>query len=673
MAAGHNETTPLLGNGHGDGGGGTDTGSIEHRQDGGAPTTTPPPPPPPPQPKAAKAGASRAARTVFGAANRILMAGFLMAFTLGITQVPIVYVFRVMECERFYQTHPYPPLSLPPPSLGFFGGFGGGGGFSGDEAACRRREISAGTATQYSILSMSTSVSGLVNLFVCGYLIKVWGPRRAFASQCALLALRVASQCVGVTLGGRRGEVVFQAFQAVGALGGPRGYQLVLNTAVGEAVQARDRTAVFGRLQGAIMLGNAFGYLLGGILGDVYNIRRPFETAFFLFVASTIYGLLFMPTGHAAGGAAAQKKAKTGISAFFAPMKIIVPHRYRLKSGRTIKNYGLIFLAAGIFLGVFASGYAPSLLQLYATSEFGFGTTENGYLMFGNASMRGIFLLFVFPRIIDVGREWFNGTRLGVAEDDDDPKPHDGGAGPLLLPTSPEDFAAPRGAGEAPEEPITTTVATTTTTTTNTTTTTTAAAAHAAMDADDEEEVAGAGFDLLFVRWSLLVDALVTFLAGLSTSGWQVYAAGLLLPFASGSAPAAKGVMTSLCPAPSRPDSIAAITLVENAATLLTQGLFGAVFAAFSEIGRPAWTFLCNAGFAVLGFGVLCFARLPPVGGARVDGDDDDHDDDNDADGIGNGNENVSGNIIDDLEGETETGTETPGTPGEVTGEEVRR
>ena len=38
-------------------------------------------------------------------------------------------------------------------------------------------------------------------------------------------------------------------------------YKLVLNTAVSEVVAARDRTAVFGRLQGSIMLGTAFGYL----------------------------------------------------------------------------------------------------------------------------------------------------------------------------------------------------------------------------------------------------------------------------------------------------------------------------------------------------------------------------------------------------------------------------
>ncbi|KAI4859554.1 hypothetical protein F4820DRAFT_156997 [Hypoxylon rubiginosum] len=515
-------------------------------------------------PKRAKA--AKVAGTIFGPANRILLAGFLMAFTLGITQVPIIYVFRLMECDIFY-TH-NPP-------------------FDGPGDRCHRREINAGTATQVSVLGMSTSFSGVFNLFICGYFIKLWGPRWAFVSQTALLGIRVSTQVLGVTIGGRTGEIIFQACQAIGVIGGPRGFQLVLNTAVSELVAAKDRTAVFGRLQGAIMLGTAFGYLLGGVLGDVYNIRRPFETAFFLYVACTIYGALFLPTG-TGNEMTNQKKGGRGISGFFAPIKVIAPHKYRLESGKVVKVYSLVFLALGIFLGVFASGYAPILLQMYATSEFNFGTTENGYLMFGNSAIRGIFLLLMFPKIISVGRIWFNGTSASAETRYTESESH--------IPINPEDFEVVEG-GEVPQEPV--------------------------QAPDPDEEDSGTGFDLFFVRWSLVIDSMVTFFAGFSTNGWQVYLAGFLLPFASGSAPAAKGVMTELCPPEQRPDAISAITLVESMASLLTQGLFGLIFAAFSEMGKPSLTFFCNAGCAVFGFAVLFMAYLPPENSKRIDDDDD--------------------------------------------------
>lgn len=93
------------------------------------------------------------------------------------------------------------------------------------------------------------------------------------------------------------------------------------------------------------------GVVVGGVLGDVYNIRRPFEVAFFLYVASTIYGALFLPTG-TGNEATGQKPSGRGLGGFFAPIKVIVPHKYRLESGAIVKNYGLVFLALGIFLGV---------------------------------------------------------------------------------------------------------------------------------------------------------------------------------------------------------------------------------------------------------------------------------------------------------------------------------
>ncbi|KAI0407570.1 major facilitator superfamily transporter [Xylaria palmicola] len=510
-------------------------------------------------------GPARAA--IFGPANRILLAGFLMSFTLGITQVPIVYVFRLMECDIFYAHNP--PFAGPP----------------GER--CHRREIDAGTARQFSVLGMSTSLSGVFNLFVCGYLIRLWGPRWSFVSQTSLLGLRVSTQIVGVTVGGRAGELIFQICQAIGIVGGPRGYQLVLNTAVSEAVAAKDRTAVFGRLQGSIMLGTAFGYLLGGVLGDVYGIRRPFEVAFFLYVISTLYGAFSLP-GKASAATSDQKQPGHGLNAFFAPLKVIVPHRYRLESGAVIKNYGLIFLALGIFLGVFASGYAPLLLQMYGTSVFHFNTTQNGYLMFGNSMIRGLFLLLIFPEIITRGRVWYNG---GAQRDKGTDRSPDGDG---AIPTHPEDFAVAEG-GEVPQEPV--------------------------QSPDPDEEDSGTEFDLLFVRWSLMVDSLVTLFAGTSSAGWQVYLAGFLLPFASGSAPAAKGVMTQMCPAHQLSDAIGAITLVESTAMLVTQGLFGLIFAAFSEMGTPSLTFFCNAGIAVLGFIVLFMARLPPAGSKQLDKD----------------------------------------------------
>ena len=59
--------------------------------------------------------------------------------------------------------------------------------------------------------------------------------------------------------------VLFLKYHGKGQLIHP---SLVVNIIAGEVVQPIRRTAVFGKLQGAIMLGQGIGFLAGGMLGE---------------------------------------------------------------------------------------------------------------------------------------------------------------------------------------------------------------------------------------------------------------------------------------------------------------------------------------------------------------------------------------------------------------------
>ncbi|KAL2882669.1 hypothetical protein SGCOL_001876 [Colletotrichum sp. CLE4] len=515
--------------------------------------------------KSGAGAVKRVGRGLWSPSNRILFAGFLVSLTLGLTQVPIIYVFRVMACETFYESHA--PYDGPASEM------------------CHRREIDANTATQVSILGMTTSVCGILNLFICGDLIKRWGTRWALISQTGLLGIRVSCQVLAVSQGAQKGIDMMQYTQLIGIFGGPRGYMLVLNTAIAEVVERRKHTGVFGRLQGAVMIGTAIGYLLGGVLGDVFGITSPFIAAIGCFASATIYGAIFWP---ASPEKTDEMDGKTtpGASGFLAPIKVLMPSKYRLESGKIVKNYGLVFLALGIFFGVFATGYAPILIQMYATSRFNFGTTENGILMSGNSWIRGIFLMFIFPEIIDSGRRWFaSSSHAGALQKTLTQEERS------VIPTHPEDMDPAPGLMNASEP----------------------------TKAPPEEEDEDSTFDLFFLRWSLVVDGIVTSLAAWATEGWHVYAAAFLPPFASGSAPAAKGVITEMCPPHMRQDALSAITLVESAATLTTQGIFGFIFATLSEMGKPNLTFFVNAALAVVAVGILLLAHYPPLNSTRVE------------------------------------------------------
>ncbi|KAK4221981.1 6-hydroxy-D-nicotine oxidase [Podospora fimiseda] len=501
--------------------------------------------------------------------TRILLTGFLISLSFSYTQTPILYVFSQMQCQVYYETHPP---------------------WTGDPSLrCLRDEIAAGTATQFSLLGMSTTFFGTINLFVAGWMARSYGPKRALLVQTFVPALRVATQILGVMAGGRAGMVIIQCTQVITIVGGPVGYILVINVLAGELVLQSRRTVVFGMLQGCFMVGQGLGYICGGIIGDTWGIRRPFEVAFCSFILSTIYAAISVPYISPETLYDGKKDQTKGFLQLFAPLKVLVPQRILLQNGAIKMHYGVLLLCSGVFLGVVATGYAPLLIQLYAAAKFNFNQTDNGILTSGFAFMRGAFLLFAFPRIINAGRKWHMARHPEEHHGSDTPEappsPH--------LATNPEELEAPIGT-LVEEEPV-------------------------ASDPVKEDE--GTGFDLFFLRNSLLVDGLLTMCTAFATEWWHIYLAAFLLPLASGTAPAAKGVMTEMCPPSKRADALNALTLVENIARLTTQGLFGFVFSALAGIGKAHLTFFANAAIALIAFAVLLLPRFKPEGSKILEDD----------------------------------------------------
>jgi len=74
------------------------------------------------------------------------------------------------------------------------------------------------------------------------------------------------------------------------------------------------------------------------------------------------------------------------------------------------------------------------------------------------------------------------------------------------------------------------------------------------------------------------------------------------------------------------------VSLVENMARLSTTFVFGVVFASFASIGRTELVFTCNAAVALIGFGVLLFARFPLEGSRPLTAEEEEEEDDADED-----------------------------------------
>ena len=358
------------------------------------------------------------------------------------------------------------------------------------------------------------------------------------------------------------------------------------------------------------MFGSAVGFLAGGILADVYEIITPFQVTLVLFCLCTIYVYTVLPyePPEEPKTQAADQTGSVFLRAF-GPLRTIMPAKWITKEGRVQREYGALILAAGVFLAVLATGYIPVLLQMYAMSSFGFTSLQNSYLTSMHLLLRGAFLVLAFPKIIATGRRFMekkdkrassasNSTATQTVEQDGQQGAAKSLSSAETQTQTPDAFTATsqarvlstlQGGDPDPEAaivsvpPPSTTITNSSSPSASTTTTT---------PPIPEPTYA---FDLHFVRLSLLIDGLLTLLATFTRTPLHLFLVAAVLPLGAGTASAAKGVILQMSPASDRTDALAAISLVEMMARLLTTFVFGLVFAAFVEGGWTEGVFVVNA------------------------------------------------------------------------------
>ncbi|KAJ1328233.1 MFS transporter PCFT/HCP family solute carrier family 46 (folate transporter) member 1 [Microdochium nivale] len=514
----------------------------------------------------------------------VFLAGFLISASFGLTQTPIQYAFQQMVCEDYYAHHPP---------------------FAGPGDRCDLPAISSGSSAQYAILCMCTVFFSIANLFFTGWQMRTLGAKKALLVQNFFPILRVTAQSIAITVGGAAGITLMQLGQGISIVGGPAGYILVLNTIIAEIVDQSQRTNMFGMLQGYCMLGNALGFLAGGTVSDRFGVVSPFRLGAVSLSTTLVFCTLCVPSVHVAKGNAGlakknnKKKRKSNpfIASFIDPIRALRPQRLRLKDGRIVTHYGVTMLAVGIFVGVLATSFVGNLLQQYSMYVFRFDASRNGSLMALSLIVRGLFLMFIFPIIISKGRKWFSTTKPPVAA------PH---VPQIVIPTQPLDFDPIPPPVTTSEEPV--------------------------QPPPPPATAESGQFDLFFLRYSYLVDGVITMCAAFITDDWHFYLMAVLLPFASGSYAASKGVLTEMIPESRKVDALQGMTLVESLATVSTLGLFGGIFSSLLDIGKAELTFFVNAAIAILAIIILLFSKFPPEGSEVLEDEDEEENEDQDQD-----------------------------------------
>lgn len=473
-------------------------------------------------------------RRTFGPIARVHFTSLLMSMTFGFTQTALVYSFKLMTCEDYYLD----PTHLPPPT--------------GD--ACNVPAIDASTAKSVAMMSSMTVAGTIVNLFTSAWVISRWGVKAAMFQQTFWAALRNLCQIYAQVTGGRAGIDITIGTQVFNALGSGGGFQLCANSFISILAEESERTAQFGILSGVFMLGSGIGFSVGGVLFNYVGRLAPFVLAFGFLVFCTLFGALFLP--YIAPEHKQEKKPRQSI---LAPLAVFLPTRKPEGGGR---NWAMFFLGLGTFLSVLATGYIAMALQLVATNVFGFKPDTSGYMLSLTLVVRAFFLSVCFPKIISWGRRWYIDHPSPAATPTTTPStPAQRGK---QLPSSPSTPATPRSTKPVETTPSETenglavptkngaarSVSPARTSSAHSSTSGETTLVEEERDADGELElvleptrVPGAKFDLLFLKYSILLDGVLTSCVSLANRAWHMYAAAVVLPFASGTSPAVKGVI----------------------------------------------------------------------------------------------------------------------------------
>lgn len=238
-----------------------------------------------------------------------------------------------MTCEEYYKTHTLPPAHS-------------------QKDKCSVHAIEASTAIAVSILGFSTTIFGVLNLFVTGWTIKKFGVKSALLISVFWPAVRLGIQNVGVYVGFNTGILIIQSSQVITIFGGPAGYMLALNTFVTEVIEHEERTGALGRLQGAALFGTSIGYLFGGLISDWFGIQAPFLVTVGLFCVSCSYVVVFLPWIPLSEDVV--RKTEGGFIRFFGPLKTFAPQKWVRRDGRVGYEYGALLLGIGVFFGTFS-------------------------------------------------------------------------------------------------------------------------------------------------------------------------------------------------------------------------------------------------------------------------------------------------------------------------------
>ncbi|TIB38105.1 hypothetical protein E3P86_01835 [Wallemia ichthyophaga] len=188
------------------------------------------------------------------------------------------------------------------------------------------------------------------------------------------------------------------SFAISSAFGGQAAFGFAMATLVSNITSVCDRTTKLSYLEGTAFLGLTIASAFGGYLPAVTgNFLSPYYFSFVIYVLCTLYLRFYIKdtphNGHLELQDVEQvtKTFKMALEDFFRPLSII----FGRSRGQT--NAGPLLLCLSVFILQSGSAFTDKTLIQYLGEKFKFDTSRTGFYLSLLTGFKAIFLLIVFP------------------------------------------------------------------------------------------------------------------------------------------------------------------------------------------------------------------------------------------------------------------------------------
>ncbi|KAF8320663.1 MFS general substrate transporter [Clavulina sp. PMI_390] len=248
-----------------------------------------------------------------------------------------------------------------------------------------------------------------------------WGRRPVFILLCLVDIVAVSFLTTSIISNSHLAIYALVLAVVIAVFSDPFMMYLVASMMVVDSTDPTERTAALSRLQGALWLGLAPGYALGGWVAVTFGPTTTLLAASALSVIKLTYSAITLretltaPEMNVVQREQMQmmeqqvrkpflQRTRRAILAVFAPLKYVVPHRDP-HTGR--RNPRLLLFALGGALYTLAMSYFPPVMVIYASNELYFNAGDTGWLLTVYQTTKVIFLLFVLPPTLLAGRRFY--------------------------------------------------------------------------------------------------------------------------------------------------------------------------------------------------------------------------------------------------------------------------